>query len=217
MIRPLLLLCLSLCLLLLSSAGHGAGHADGRVIYRCTDATGAVTLQNAPCPKGMTEERKVMQELNTVPMAPAAVPPSAPPAPVPAPQQPDPAPQAAPAKPSLPDPQPGTKTLPPPNLYQCTTYDQGKYFTEDNEPAARCVPLRTVGLDGNPQAGAGQACEVRHDQCARVPDDGLCAAWKQRRDAAEVAWRFTRPENADRNKAEFERVQRIVSESGCGR
>lgn len=197
-----------LCLLLLPSLGH----ADGRVIYRCTDTTGAVTLQNAPCPKGMTEEKKVMQELNTVPMT--AAPASAAPARVPAPE---PAPQAAPAKPSVPDPQPDAKRLPPPDLFQCITHDQGKYFTEDSEPAARCVPLRTVGLDGNPQAGAGQACEVKHDQCARVPDEGLCAAWKQRRDAAEVAWRFTRPENADRNRAEFERVQRIVSEGGCGR
>ncbi|WP_454832483.1 DUF4124 domain-containing protein [Pseudoxanthomonas wuyuanensis] len=197
------------CLLLLPSIGHAD---DGRVIYRCTDATGAVTLQNAPCPKGMTEEKKVMQELNTVPMA------AAPATPAPARvSAPEPAAQTAPAKPSLQDPQPGAKQLPPPDLFQCTTHDQGKYFTEDSEPAARCAPLRTVGLDGNPQAGAGQACEVRYDQCARVPDEGLCAAWKQRRDAAEVAWRFTRPETADRNKADFERVQRIVSESGCGR
>lgn len=211
MMRPLLLLCLPLCLLLLPSAGH----ADGKVIYRCTDATGAVTLQNAPCPKGMTEEKKVMQELNTVPMttAPASAAPASTPARLP---PPEPAPQAAPAKPSPQEPEPvDANRLPPPDLFQCITHDQGKYFTEDSEPAARCVPLRTVGLDGNPQAGAGQACEVRHDQCARVPDEGLCAAWKQRRDAAEVAWRFTRPENAEKNKAEFDRTQRIVAESAC--
>ena len=76
---------------------------------------------------------------------------------------------------------------------------------------------RTVGLDGNPQSGAGQACEVVRDTCARVPDGGLCDAWKKRRDETEVAYRFARRENAEKNRAEYERVARILSESDCGK
>ncbi|MFT4197209.1 MAG: DUF4124 domain-containing protein, partial [Pseudoxanthomonas sp.] len=110
-------------------------------------------------------------------------------------------------------PSPG---LPPPILFRCTTYDQGSYLAESADPQSRCVPLRTVGLDGNPtSAGAGQACQVVHDSCARVPDEQLCAAWKKRLGEAEVAWRFGRPQNAAANQAEFERVQRIVNDTTC--
>ena len=79
--------------------------------------------------------------------------------------------------------------------------------------------IRDVG--GNAEFGvglqhAGEACEVVKDVCARVPDGGLCDAWKKRRDETEVAWRFARRENVDRNRAEYERVARILSESDCG-
>lgn len=107
--------------------------------------------------------------------------------------------------------------LPPPVLFQCTTYDKDTYVTEESEPASRCVSLRTTGLDGNPRSGAGQACEVVRDTCARVPDGGLCDAWKKRRDETEVAYRFARRENAEKNRAEYERVARILSESDCGK
>lgn len=199
--------------------GAPIAHADV-VIYRCTDASGALTLQNAPCPKGMKQEQRTMQGINTVPMgsgqtgtAPQATP-TATPAPVPAAAattSPGAAPANAPA-PLAPD----TNRLPPPVLFQCTTYDRGSYVTEDNEPASRCVTLRTVGLDGNPQSGAGEACEIVRDTCARVPDGALCDAWKKRRDETEVAFRFARPENAEKNRTDYERVARIVAESSCG-
>jgi hypothetical protein len=108
------------------------------------------------------------------------------------------------------------KRLPPPVLFQCTTYDKDTYITEDVEPQSRCVPLRTVGLDGNPQTGAGEACEMMRDQCARVADGALCEAWKKRVGETEVAWRFARPGNEAKNKAEFERTQKIWRESACG-
>ena len=184
-------------------------------IYRCTDASGALTLQNAPCPKGMKQEARTMPGVNTVPMAPGQAGTAAPPATAPT--------VPAPATTPIPDvvtpsaaPSPDTRRLPPPVMFQCTTYDKGRYVTEDPEPASRCVALQTVGLDGNPQSGAGQACEVVRDVCARVPDGALCDAWKQRRDETEVAFRFARPENVEKNRAEYERVARIVAESSCG-
>ena len=208
-----------LALLMLLAAP--AAHADELVIYRCTDAAGALTVQNMPCPKGSRQQVKRMPALATVPMtpgspasAPSAPAPAAPAPATPAPATPAPATTATPSRPAT-DASASTR-LPPPNLFRCTTREGGGYVTEDSEPASRCVPLQPVGLDGNPQTGAGQACEVVHDTCARVPDEGLCEAWKKRSDEAEVAWRFTRAETSEKNKTEFERVQRILAESTCG-
>jgi hypothetical protein len=211
-----------LYLVLLVSLAPVASFAEDVVFYRCTDAAGALTVQNMPCPKEQKQEKRVMQGIATVPMAPAA-----PRAPTPAPSAP-----AAPPAPASPTTassvqaaaEPAAdgsakiddaKRLPPPILFQCTTYDNDRYLTEESEAQSRCRTLRTVGLDGNPQAGAGQACEVVQDHCARVPDGALCDAWKKRRDETEVAWRFARPENTDKNKADFDRVDRIVKESTC--
>ena len=55
----------------LGAAIAPASRAGDVVIYRCTDASGALTLQNAPCPKGMKQEQRTLQGVNTVPMAPA--------------------------------------------------------------------------------------------------------------------------------------------------
>lgn len=192
--------------------------ADEVVFYRCTDASGALTLQNMPCPKGDTQVKKVVQSVTTVPGAtPTTITPR-----VPAPVD---------ATPPVVDkelfttghtdtdataPAEEQARLPPPVLFQCTTYDKDTYITENEEPQSRCVPLRTVGLNGNPELGAGEACEVVTDVCARVPDGGLCDAWKKRRDETEVAFRFTRTESAEKNKAEFERADKIWRESDCG-
>ena len=195
--------------------------ADDVVFYRCTDAAGHLTIQNSPCPKGMREEKRTMQGVATVPMSapakPAATPVhAAPPMPAAATAQ---AAQADPhiIRDATAQPAPDARPrLPPPLLFQCTTRDRDSYITESSEPQKRCVPLRTVGLDGNPSAGAGQACDVVYDQCARVPDGALCEAWKKRLGETEVAWRFGRAENEAKNRAEYERVQRILNESSCG-
>lgn len=187
--------------------------ADDVVFYRCTDAAGHLTIQNSPCPKGMREEKKAMQGISTVPMGKPTTKPATP-TPV-VPSRPG-------AVPDVPHEEPaeavddGKPRLPPPVLFQCATYDRDSYITESSEPQKRCVPLRTVGLDGNPSTGAGQACDIVYDQCARVPDGALCDAWKKRLGETEVAWRFGRAENMQKNQAEFERVQRIVNESTCG-
>ena len=208
---------LSILLLLAATAT-----ADEVVFYRCTDAGGALTLQNMPCPKGAKQEKKVMQSVSTVPMGDAAsakpVPSSTPPASTPS--------AATPVVPAAPKPpetvvdggaEPAVENrLPPPILFQCTTYDKDTYITESEEPQSRCVSLRTVGLDGNPQTGAGEACEMMRDQCARVADGALCEAWKKRVGETEVAARYARPGNEAKNKAEFERTRKIYRESTCG-
>lgn len=197
------------CLLLLLFCPLLA-YADEVAIYRCIDASGGVTLQNMPCPKGMRQEKKLMQSVNTVPMTSS-------PAHTASGAAVDARPAATQAAPQPPAPAASSERLPPPNLYRCTTRGEaGSYVTEDNEPASRCVALRTTGLDGNPRSGAGSACEVVKDQCARIPDEGLCEAWRKKRDEAEVAWRFTRPDTEEKNRAAFDRVQRILEQSTCG-
>ena len=206
--------------------------AEEVVFYRCTDASGGLTLQNMPCPKGHKQEKKVMQGVNTVPMGTTSAPP---PAPVAAPVAATTSPPVAdtpPAVPPAPTAGPGILTsnpapevaaiadadrLPPPVLFQCITYDKDSYITEDVEPQSRCVALRTVGLDGNPQGGAGEACEMMRDTCARVADGALCDAWKKRLGETEVAWRFARPGNERKNKEEYERTRKIWNQSTCSR
>ena len=213
---------LSLCLLF----PGGRALADEVVFYRCTDAAGALTLQNMPCPKGQQQQKKVMQSVTTVPMGVASTP-AATASAVSPPDTPAAAPavsgDAATTPPSgiisaepAPAPIADKDRLPPPVLFQCITHDKDSYITESDEPQSRCVTLQTVGLDGNPQTGAGEACEMMRDTCARVADGALCEAWKKRIGETEVAWRFARPENAAKNQAEFERVKKIVAQSQCG-
>ena len=191
--------------------------ADEVVFYRCTDSSGALTLQNMPCPKGDTQVKKVMQGVTTVPAPAPTRSTSTPPAGFkPSMQVEDPTPPAALQAGTVDtDAAPASKPLPPPVLFQCTTHDKDSYISEDADPAPRCVVLRTTGLDGNPQSGAGEACEVMRDQCARVPDGALCGAWKKRLGETEVALRFGRPEHQEKNRAEHERVQDIISHSAC--
>ena len=189
--------------------GCAATDAKDVVIYRCTDAFGALTVQNdVPCPKGTKQQKQVIQP---PPPMPAYRPV---PEPVPAAKalSPVPEPVAEPAPLPIAD----SERLPPPALYQCNTYDHDSYLSEVATPEPRCVRLETTDLSGSADSTAGVACEMVTDQCQRVADGGACVAWKQRLREAEAAWKFARAEDADANKAEYERVQRIVRDSTCG-
>lgn len=230
-------------------------------IYRCTDARGETTVQNAPCPKGSKQDQREVREVTSMPLpGNASAARAAPVTPVATPLATNasagPAEDARASDLALPPPE-EAQTLQtingmsliqdpslhkedaaadalagrnntadaaqaghvtgsaPPILFQCTTYDSGTYLTEDTNPQSRCAPLKTVGLDGNPFAGAGKACQVIHDVCARVPDQGLCSAWKKRLGETEVAARYARPENEARNQADYQRVLRIYHDTGC--
>ena len=186
-------------------------HAAPVVIYRCTDAGGALTVQNdVPCPKGTREEKRVIDPPPTMPAyrsPPAAVAPR-PAAAVAAPAQPEP----EPADPAIAD----ADRLPPPALFQCNTYDNDSYFSEDAEPAPRCVRVPVTGVDGSAETAAGEACQMVTDQCQRVPDGAACEAWKLRLRQAEAAWKFGRAELAEANQAEYQRIRKAVVESTCG-
>lgn len=193
--------------------------AQGQVvIYRCTDASGALTIQNdTPCPKGSKQQRRVVEA------APVGSPPpvfAAPATPTAAPTPSRPADRVAPttsAKVESAD-IPDAQRLPPPALYECRTYDNGLYLSDDGHPPQRCAPLRVTGLGGSgDRAGGTAACQMVEDQCQRIPDGALCVNWKQRLREAESQLRFGVVEQRDKAQAEVERMQRIVHESTCGR
>lgn len=216
-------------LLTLTSTGVGA---QSIVMYRCTDAQGAVTLQNdVPCPKGSKQVKRVIE----APSAPALIPPApiTTPAPAPAPAPPSATPAiattpagatAAPAAPTAASmPKPQTAPAPdiaqrqaPPDLFRCQNYRREIYFSDTDLPPTRCLPLQTTGLDGNPGTGAGAACEMVRDVCQRIADADVCAAWQQRLRDAESAVRFGTPEQAANARAEFGRAEKVMRESACG-
>jgi len=202
------------CALLLLVANALPARA-GVVIYRCTDANGAVTVQNdTPCPKGSKQTRRVLDTPSPSAAPPAYVDtpvttPDPVPEPVPAPQ---PQPVAATPASSIPD---GDR-LPPPPIFECTTFDNDHYLSDDGSPVERCVPLEVTGIGDGSAPGVGAACQKQADTCQRVPDGGACDAWKRREREARATLMFGRAENKDRNQAEYERVQRVVTESTCG-
>ncbi|AMV00118.1 hypothetical protein NY98_11950 [Xanthomonas citri pv. fuscans] len=188
-------------------------------IYRCTDPAGALTVQNMPCPKGMQQQKKLMTTPAAVPFAPGGATNPSPPHAMPA-AQPRATAQAAASAPaaSAAPPAPtvtSTSTLPPPPLFECTAHDNGRYFTEDREPATRCLPMQTTNLAGGPATGGGSACEVVTDRCAPVPDQSLCEAWRKRAEQAESTWRFSDEAQSAERRQRYEQMRRVLDESRC--
>lgn len=180
------------------------------VIYRCTDANGAVTVQNdTPCPKGSQQTRRVLDT-----PSPSASPPAFVDAPAIAPDPVEPAPE--PPDPDAASEQPDGERLPPPPIFECTTFGNDHYLSDDGTPSERCVPLEITGIGDGSAPGVGAACQKQVDTCQRVPDGTACDAWKRREREARASLMFGRAEDKDKNQTEYERVQRIVTESTCG-
>lgn len=200
---------------ILGGVSSPAPAQDSVVIYRCTDASGELTVQNdQPCPKGSRQERRVI-ESDPVPAMPPA-PPS--PASIPAAPEPvgplvplAPMPQAAAA---VVDAAPPPEAGEPPPLFACRTWDGRRYLHVDGSPPERCAPLRTQGLDGSRTGGAGAACEVRRDTCEAVPPEDLCDQWAVRLRDAEADLQFGRGD-AGTVAALVERVRNVIAGSHC--
>lgn len=193
------------------------GFAQETVIYRCTDAGGAVTMQNKPCGPGMQQQ---VRKVGVLPTAPA-------PAPKPAATAPRnlPPPGAAfelvvgpQSDAPLPEPTVAEEARePPPPLFQCTTWDEEIYTSEDGEPEPTCAPLQTVGLNGNPDFGAGEACEMRHATCTPIAGDGLCKAWRRMFDEAVFRSKYSDGRDQRDRDAERDRIGKLVADSNCKR
>lgn len=212
-VPPAALFAIPVTLAALAAAVLPAGAASQVVIYRCTDASGALTVQNdVPCPAGSRQERTVVEPPPPMPAyVPQAVQDIAPPTPAAAAPGVAERPQAPPPTALAP-----ADRLPPPPIYRCHTPGNGRYIHEASDPQPRCVPLRTVGIDGDPGLGAGAACEWQHDRCERIPDEEACEGWRQRGREIESTWRYARGDARAPLQQEFARVSTILSDTTCG-
>ena len=186
----------------------GAAAAESVVIYRCTDASGALTFQNnVPCAKSATQERRVMEV--AAPVAATAVVPT----PAVAPRVRPPVPAVEPQAPASIE---IAERLPPPPLFECRTWDDRRYLGDVASPPERCAPLQTTGIGGATGMGAGAACELVTDQCTPVAEEALCDGWRRRLLEAEGDLRFGRFESRTAAQDEVARVEQVARESTCG-
>ncbi len=191
-----------------AGAMASAGAAPTVVIYRCVGADGQVLLQNGTrCPKGMQQERRVMETpvSRSQPVVPA---------PVEAPVQETAPVVAMPAAPAAEATAPSLRPAPP--LFACRTWNDTRYFGDEAEPPSRCAPLQTVGLDRRTETMAS-ACELVPDRCAPVPETERCAGWAERRRTAESALEFGGPDVADAARADLARIETAVAGTLCDR
>jgi len=205
-------------LLAIAAAAMPATHAQTQVvIYRCTDAGGALTVQNdEPCPAGSRQERTVVEAPPPMPVYVPLPQPAVVPEPVPAAAATS-APQA-PERPGAPSPAriADEDRLPPPPIFRCHTPGNDRYVSESSEPQPRCVALQTVGINGDPGLAAGAACEWQYDRCERIPDGEACDGWRQRGREIESGWRYARGDAKAPLQEEFARVATILSDTSCG-
>lgn len=204
MLRLLVLLGLLLC--------THAAFAQETVFYKCTDAKGAVSMQNGkPCAPGMKQEVRRIGEVRTVPVPakkPAVEPAAA------APVYGDFVMVSGPNMKRKPAPESAELPAPPP-LFQCRTWDGNDYLGEDEKPAPRCVPLQVVGVDGSEALGTTSACEMRDDTCTAIAAEGLCDAWLRRLDDAEFKLRYASGDNRGDRQTAFDDIDKKVKASRC--
>lgn len=214
-------------------------HAEGDVVlFRCTAADGALTVQNAPCPPG-TQQRIQRFTAPASSAAPAAPPPAPVPAAVPASaagtlaHAPLPVLQAGDVQTSV--AAEGTAILdsdvvrrqaqqqaeadavakqPLPEIYACQGRDGGSYLHEREPAPPHCELMTVTGLGGTTPLNAA-GCEVIRDTCEPVVDAQRCNSWQQRFRDARGRERFAAPENAALAAAERERLQAILADSDC--
>lgn len=191
-------------------------------VYRCTDASGKVSLQDAPCARGQAQQERQMLRPQEAPPAPASTPPppaAAPPAAV------------APATPVY--------LAPPRPLYECITPEGRRYTSDDGRGNPRWEPLWVLGgglarpargQGGGSQAGhAGAPPSAPHgprwplvggggwvrDDCSMLPPAEACARLRDRR--AELRTRFFNAQEKERDALRREeRALNARLDNDCG-
>lgn len=191
-----------------------SSRAADAIVYRCTAADGAVSLQDRPCASQQAEERRVMRR----PIDP--VPPAVPP----------PVARPEPAEPPTPPPtEPVARRAPQP-LYECRRHDGRVYESASGIPERHWVPLWVIGMDPRappqlfgevgrtppkpPRSGpglsgatpdAGRAYGAGawvEDQCYRLPPDEICA--RRRAQLSELGRRIFNGQQRERERLRVE-------------
>ncbi|QCO66831.1 DUF4124 domain-containing protein [Luteimonas yindakuii] len=148
-------------LLAFALAAGPVAPARGEVtLYRCTDASGTVTVQDTPCVAGTRQEVRTMQRPQDPPPGSRTPPPA----------------QAPPATPPARSVQTIVMRTPQP-MYECMTPDGDRYTSDTGDGNPRFVPLWTLGV---PYHGAGHGPitppTIRDRPVASPPRGGLSTA-----------------------------------------
>lgn len=168
--------------------------AAASTVYKCTGAGGAVTYQDAPCPR--TQQQQAIHLVDTQPTPPA-------------PQPQEAAPRAAAATPPAPV-QPHVPSVPLPVLYSCQRATDGKiYLSRNGDPQPYQAPFGVLGAVQAPLAsvygpgggGGASAPELNRgkvtsglvannyvwvqDVCRQLGPQETCAALQDEYDANE--------------------------------
>jgi hypothetical protein len=201
-----------------------ASAADEVTIYRCTDASGRLTLRDTPCAKDQKQQTRNMLRPKDAPAVRVSSPSSR-------------------ARDDYPPPSPPARVVvinAPRPLYECVTPDGESYTSDSSEGHPRWVPLWTLGYPGAVFASSGMASSaglsITHgsvridgrqtvlyppvygppaygaaaygagtwvrDACHALPQDEVCARMVDRRD--EIRRRFF---NAMPNERDLLRVE----------
>lgn len=179
-----------------------ANDPNATVIYRCTDAGGMLSIQSTPCPRGQHQERSVIAR--PVDPLPLPIPDSTPSTPV---ASTAPAPHAATPVAPVDD-----TPLPPPPLYRCHTSSGGSYVNETDNPPERCRDVPLVNISGS-QNVPDHECQMERDRCERIPDQELCATWKQRLAEARSMLELGNPDLVDRATRQRDQAQQVMNRS----
>ncbi len=204
-------------LVLLALLVAGGPAAAGTVtLYRCTDAAGQLSVQSQPCPPGSQQREQRVDPVRSLPEPASPEPsPATGPAPFPAADGDTEGfrllDSASLARERAAEAEAAAKRPPPPPLWRCQSREGDRYLSEVAEPAPRCIALRTVGLDGDPAGGAGQACEVVRDRCEAVPPEDACTAWQEHARQAQTRWRLAHPDNVQWRGAEYARIAALLT------
>lgn len=193
-------------------AAHGV-HAQQTVFYKCTDAKGAVSMQNGvPCGPGMKQEVKRIGEVKTVPVP--ADKPKAAEAPPEAPQYGEFVMVRGPAMKRAPAPE--AVALPaPPGLFQCRTWRGDDYLGENGSPEPTCAALQVTGIDGSAALGMGSACEMKYDTCTAIGAEQLCEAWYRHLDDAEFKLKYASDADRRDRQSAFDAIDGKIKASNC--
>lgn len=209
--------------------------ANEDIVFRCTDADGKVTVQDAPCPSGTAQiiQRRGASSASTASTALGDSPTSA---------------AAAPAvldSDLLTAPSPGAAAgsgdaildsdviraraaadaeakagavpdrPPPPVIFRCTASGGGQYFHEYEAAPPRCVVMSISGLGGSIAPGTAASCEMVRDACSEVDPAQRCGAWQQRLRDARGRESFAAPDTQAQARDERLRVQAVLEASAC--
>ncbi len=167
-------------------------------VYRCEDSNGKVSLQDYPCANASKQEAREMLR----------------PKDAPTPKQ------NSPTKPTAvfeqtPAPQPFIQLTPPPDLYQCTTYEGKTRDSENYDPNPRCEPLWALGYreDRLPIDMIGRTCSWVRDSCVKYEGRALCDRWKEKQKQAQSDLRYAFSDTAAFRKSDLARITQIIQRS----